>query len=403
MVKRLFFLVLMSLVIAFVSAQEVKEITLVVNGEGATKESATQIALRSAIEQAFGTFVSANTQILNDELVKDEIATISSGNIQKYTELGSATLQNGNVSVTLQATVSVNKLVQYAQSKGSECEFAGATLGANLKMLQLKYENSLKAYENLISYIRLAGRDAFDCDLVLEEPKISEGNASLVAYLNFKPNQNTESFYNQIMSTLEAISFTLQEKEILESISKEKYQFMKPLHPTMYYNGYNKYNSPIPDVILIPGFNELSKKYSPELWRAISSACVIGNLFDNNGDTVDYHVHASPNTRIQYSSRQQVAVSIIFHMYDYYKNYKPNHSGIKSSQWFNGTNYINGKEYYYARSESELADFNRRNDSHCVNQMASGCYSQTPIRSLEIEMIFPVEKLIAISKITVNK
>lgn len=49
-------------------------VTLTVNGQGQTKEQATTNALRSAIEQTFGVFVSSNTQILNDDLVKDEIA-----------------------------------------------------------------------------------------------------------------------------------------------------------------------------------------------------------------------------------------------------------------------------------------------------------------------------------------
>ena len=64
-----------------------KVVTLVVNGTGQTKEEATRNALRSAIEQAFGTFVSANTEVLNDELIKDEIVTVSSGNIVSYKEL----------------------------------------------------------------------------------------------------------------------------------------------------------------------------------------------------------------------------------------------------------------------------------------------------------------------------
>ena len=50
--------------------------TLVVYGTAESEDEAIKIALRSAIEQAFGTFVSANTEVLNDELVKDEIATM---------------------------------------------------------------------------------------------------------------------------------------------------------------------------------------------------------------------------------------------------------------------------------------------------------------------------------------
>ena len=92
-----------------------KEVTLVVSGEGANKTEATNNALRSAIEQAFGTFVSANTTILNDEVVKDEIATISSGNIESYEELGSVSSETG-VMVSLKAIVSVQKLVNYVRN-----------------------------------------------------------------------------------------------------------------------------------------------------------------------------------------------------------------------------------------------------------------------------------------------
>ncbi|MBQ1281361.1 MAG: hypothetical protein IIY16_03855, partial [Oscillospiraceae bacterium] len=112
---------------------------------GATKEEATANALRSAIEQAFGTFVSANTQILNDDIVKDEIATISSGNIQEYSELGCITLPNGHKSVSLSATVSIGNLVSYAKSKGSSAEFAGSVFAMNMKMRKLNAENEKKA------------------------------------------------------------------------------------------------------------------------------------------------------------------------------------------------------------------------------------------------------------------
>lgn len=60
------------------------EVKLVVSGDGQTEEQAIKTALRSAIEQAYGTFVSANTAILNDSLVKDEVVTISTGNIKSY-------------------------------------------------------------------------------------------------------------------------------------------------------------------------------------------------------------------------------------------------------------------------------------------------------------------------------
>lgn len=91
--KKLLLIILLFL--PLVSMAQPSEVTLVVIGEGATKEAATNNALRSAIEQTYGVFVSANTEILNDELGRDEIATILSGNIQKYNVIAWVDLPNG--------------------------------------------------------------------------------------------------------------------------------------------------------------------------------------------------------------------------------------------------------------------------------------------------------------------
>ena len=44
-------------------AQDAKNITLIVAGQGKTIDEARTVALRSAIEQAFGTFISSKTEI----------------------------------------------------------------------------------------------------------------------------------------------------------------------------------------------------------------------------------------------------------------------------------------------------------------------------------------------------
>lgn len=231
MVKRLFFAILLIAMSVFSYAQDVKEVTLVVNGEGSTKEEATHVALRSAIEQAFGTFVSANTTILNDELVKDEIATISSGNIQKYTELGSYKLPNGNTSVSIEATVSIGKLVSYAKSKGSECEFAGVTFAANIKLLKLKYQNALIACNHLVNYIKTFAPEAFDLTIkVWDTPNTSSGEVVFdhETYIKYDTNANTRAFSNYVFSTLHSIGFSFGDVYTLwssEENGRKKYRF----------------------------------------------------------------------------------------------------------------------------------------------------------------------------------
>ena len=207
--------------VSYISAKETSdEVTLVVSAEGTTKEDATKIALRNAIEQAFGTFVSANTEILNDELVKEDIVTISNGNIKNFTEVNSAKLPNGNYTVTLSATVSVSKLVNYVKSKGGSIELAGATFAANVKMAKLNKANEEKAIDNLIKQIKELSVEAYDYSVELSEPKLgTEWNkgitrevAEIEGKVKIMPNSASKQIYDIIITTL--ISLSLSESDI---------------------------------------------------------------------------------------------------------------------------------------------------------------------------------------------
>ena len=189
-----------------------KEVSLVVSADGATKTEAINNALRSAIEQTFGTFVSANTEILNDQLVKEEIATVSSGNIQKYTEVTTITLPNGNVSVTLNVTVSLSKLVSYAQSKGSECEFAGATFGANMRLYQFNKKNEQIAIQNMVKQLD-ALRPAFDYELEISDPVLNsdERTATIKLRVIAKANETTKMFNDIIKNTFMSLAMTREQ------------------------------------------------------------------------------------------------------------------------------------------------------------------------------------------------
>ena len=166
------------------------DVTLVVSGDGANKEEATKVALRSAIEQVYGTFVSANTSIVNDELTKDEIVTISSGNIKSYEEIESLSTDNKTI-VTLQATVSISKLVNYAKSKGASAEFAGSTFGMNMKMKELNRKNELAALDNLLVQVKAFLPSLFEREMVLAEPKLPDDDFERLNTLDYC----TERFY----------------------------------------------------------------------------------------------------------------------------------------------------------------------------------------------------------------
>ena len=192
------------------------DMTLIVSGTGPTKEEATKSALRSALEQTFGTFVSSNTTILNDDLVKDEIVTVSSGTVKDYKYLAENEI-DGNYFVTLEATVSIGKLVQYVQSKGSETELAGATFAMDVKMKRLRQENEEKAFKNLLMQLEEIVPTMFDYSIKVSSPK-ADGRAFVSnATITISTNQNYTNARNLILNTLNGLCV-------------KSYQSVKDLH-----------------------------------------------------------------------------------------------------------------------------------------------------------------------------
>ena len=146
---------------------------MVVSGEASTQDEAVKMALRSTVEQTFGTFVSSNTQILNDELIKDEIVTVSSGTIKKYEVLSEVVLDK-KCCVMVKTTVSVNGLVTYAKSKGAKAELDGSTFAMNIKLNELYKKSELKAFNNLMEQVQELAPSMFDYKITTNSPRKAE-------------------------------------------------------------------------------------------------------------------------------------------------------------------------------------------------------------------------------------
>lgn len=145
------------------------DIDVIASGDGNTKEEATQSALRSAIEQVYGTFVSSNTEILNDKLVKDEIATVSSGNVKSFNYISENCISN-KYFVVLKVIVSRNSLISYVKAKGGETEFAGGVFAMNVKLKQWKQENLDNTMLMLRKKLTKIFPYVFDYEIVVNDP-----------------------------------------------------------------------------------------------------------------------------------------------------------------------------------------------------------------------------------------
>ena len=188
------------------------EVSLVVSGEGKDKEEATLKALRSAIEQAYGTFVSANTTVLNDQLVADEIVSLSSGNIQKYEYVSETKMPDGSIFVTLSATVSIDKLVSFAESKGMEAELKGSLFAMNIKKMEFDKQAEEKAVENLCKQLEEMLPTLFDYEIILGEPRLKDERVIINTKIEVSVNGNFDQFIRYLIRNLSFISLSSNEK-----------------------------------------------------------------------------------------------------------------------------------------------------------------------------------------------
>jgi hypothetical protein len=198
-----------------------KTVTLTVSGTGKTIEEAKTNALRSAIEQAFGAFISSKTEILNDNLIKDEIVSVTNGNIQKFDIISQVEIQNNGYALTLNATVSIDKLTSYAQSKGVSVEIKGGLFAANIIQQELNEKAELISLQNILNTSNELLKKSFDYSIETKgNPTLNNGNYDIPLKVTVKLNKNFYQFRKYFINSISGL--TMSDSEILnyEEIKK---------------------------------------------------------------------------------------------------------------------------------------------------------------------------------------
>ena len=204
--KKLLLLLLFIHLMSF--GQSNQDVTLTVSGQGETMEEARANALRSAIEESFGAYVSSNTKILNDILVADEVVTVSGGNIKNFDVISEVQIPEGGYATTLRATVSVNKLKAFSASKGVNSEFKGGLFAANMIQQELNEKAELKAIENIIKVSKTILKKSFDYSINVEgNPKKEEwNNYTIPLLIKINLNKNFDTFTKYFNSSISGLN-----------------------------------------------------------------------------------------------------------------------------------------------------------------------------------------------------
>ncbi len=196
-------------------------------GEGKTLSEATSNALRSGIEQTYGAFVSSNTTLLNDNIVKDEVISVSSGNVLAYNIMSQSNI-DGKYLVTVQAEISQSKLTTFAKSKGARTEINTSALARNIKLARFYKENEEKAFKHLSAVLKEMAPFCIDYILKTTEPvKTTENGREfwvVNTWVGYKYNENFKAAEDMILQTVKSLSMTQSEAEQYESLGEDVYK-----------------------------------------------------------------------------------------------------------------------------------------------------------------------------------
>jgi hypothetical protein len=219
----LFFTILF--IVCSAHAQEAnKDVTITSSGSGKTLEDAKQAALRSATEQAFGAFISSKTEMFNDQVVADQMASVSSGNIKSFEILNQDQLPDGRWGVTLKAIVSVDKLTSFVQAKGIAIEVKGGMFALNIKQQLLNEQGEIKAVAEMIGLLHEPMQISFDYVIKSSDPKSLDAeskNWEIPLLVTATCNKNIDFCANYFKKTLAALSLAPSEVETYESLNKQ--------------------------------------------------------------------------------------------------------------------------------------------------------------------------------------
>lgn len=202
-------------------AQDDKVVTLTVSGQGKTVEEAKTNGFRSAIEQAYGVYISSKTEILNDKIIKDEIVSISNGNIKEFKILNQVTLPNGDHTIILNATVSLSRLTFFCESRGISIEFKGGLLAENIKLRRLQETSEIAILNNLSRICNDILANSFDYSIKYDPPKL---NTELKKWeipltITINQNQNIKNLGFQIYPVLQSIGLSSEDLKQYEELN----------------------------------------------------------------------------------------------------------------------------------------------------------------------------------------
>jgi hypothetical protein len=178
---------------------------IVADGYGANPDEALKAALQNAVEQAAGAYVSSMTEIENDEIVKEEVLSLSHGFIKEHRKLSESNFGD-EYKVVVAAIIVEKQMIKSLEASGVKVQYQTSGLVSDLKAWDNMKEDEYKMAQALFDVHQMKNYGIiWNYNLHMEEPTRSGTSYAAKGTVTATTNSNyTTEFMNlkRILSEL---------------------------------------------------------------------------------------------------------------------------------------------------------------------------------------------------------
>ena len=203
------------------------DVWLTVSGAGRTLENAKEQALRDAIMQSYGAFVSASTQVINDKLISDDIRTVTQGIIQSCSVVSDNLMADGTHSCVFRVNLSVGGLIaSFKNTSNGAIDFNGSDFVFNIKQQQLNESNEVRAISDIVPVVSKLSADCFDYKIKVGPKsmrRIGGDDFELALEVVVTANSNADIIIKYMTDVIRSLELSGAEVRSYKNISKQVY------------------------------------------------------------------------------------------------------------------------------------------------------------------------------------
>ena len=184
---------------------------VITSGYGKNPDEALTQALRNAVEEAVGTYMTSTTRIENDDIIEDKILSLSRGFIKDFKKLSEMKVE-GETKVTVAVIVTKTQILETLKASGIKVKVAGKKMFQQFASFDRQMEDEYKLIYDLLKDLPKEGPLDYEVE-VLGQPVRSGSDYEIKVSITGTINQN---FRNQFSNFRNILNETAFDNKIVE-------------------------------------------------------------------------------------------------------------------------------------------------------------------------------------------